>query len=127
MIQIIDRFFHVLTPMLDDENIKKVAIGREMWVDYLIHYKAPVQEFLYDLFIKTKGTVRSELLRALTEAGKKVENTDPGDIHVMFAALEHNCNLLATYNTDDFPKVFCGVEVVRPDLYYDYLMNLVKP
>lgn len=62
------------------------------------------------MFIKTKGTVRPDLLIALTEAGKKVENIDPADIHVMFAALEHNCYLLATYNTDDFPKVFCGVE-----------------
>ena len=58
-----------------------------------------------------------------TGFGKKVEDTDPGDIHVMLAAVQHNCDLLATYNVDDFPTVFCGVEVVRPDRYYDYLMS----
>ena len=121
---VIDRFFYVLAPILDHENIKRVSIGREIYVDYLTYYKASIQEFFYDMFIKRKGWVRPELLEAITETGKKVENTDPGDIHVMFAAVEHNCDLLATYNVDDFPNMFCGVEVVRPDRYYDYLMSI---
>ena len=45
---VIDRFFYVLAPMLDHENIERVAIGREIYVDYLTYYKASIQEFLYD-------------------------------------------------------------------------------
>ncbi|MCB8817592.1 hypothetical protein [Desulfosporosinus shakirovi] len=81
--------------MLEHENIERVAIGREIYVDYLTYYKASIQEFFYDMFIKKKGWVRPDLLAAITETGKKIENTDPGDIHVMFAAVEHNCDLLA--------------------------------
>lgn len=119
----IDRFFNILTPILDHKNIKRIAIGQEIYVDYLTYSKASIQEFLFDMFIAKKGWVKPELLAAITEAGKKVEDTDPGDIHVMLAAVQHNCDLLATYNVDDFPTVFCGVEVVRPDRYYDYLMS----
>lgn len=43
------------------------------------------------------------------------------DIHVMFGALEHDCNILLTANVDDFPKTFGNVEVVRPRAYYEYL------
>ena len=99
---VIDRFFYVLAPILDHENIKRVAIGREIYVDYLTYYKASIQEFFYDMFIKKKGWVRPELLAAITETGKKIENTDPGDIHVMFAAVEHNCVSVLT-TTSAFP------------------------
>lgn len=100
--------------MLDFDNIERISVGREMWTDYYIHSKQPIERFLYDLFIVKKGVVRPEILATIEESIVKVEDTDPGDIHVMFGALELGCNVLATHNVDDFPKLFGGVEVVRP-------------
>ncbi|MHB8124582.1 MAG: hypothetical protein ACYDEJ_02885 [Desulfitobacteriaceae bacterium] len=54
---------------------------------------------------------------ALDNEGKKLKDIDPCDIHVMFGALEHDCNILLTSNVDDFPKTFGKVEVIRPRTY----------
>lgn len=54
-----------------------------------------------------------------------MKDIDPCDIHVIFGALEHDCNILLTANVDDFPMVFGNVEVVRPRAYYEYLTNKI--
>jgi len=95
-------------------------IGRQLWVD-VTKSKQPIGHFLYHLFQLRTGQRKEELLVALDHEGKKLKDIDPCDIHVMFGALEHDCNILLTANVDDFPKTFGKVEVVRPGAYYEYL------
>ena len=87
--------------------------------------KQPIGHFLYHLFQLRTGQRKEELLITLDNEGKKLKDIDPCDIHVMFGALEHDCNILLTANVDDFPKVFGNVEVVRPRAYYEYLTNKI--
>ena len=91
----IDLFFEAFTPLLDFENIKRIQIGRELWID-VTKTKQPIEQFLYQLFKLRTGQRKKELLTALANEGKRVEDIDPCDIHVMFGALEHNCNILLT-------------------------------
>ena len=120
----IDLFFEAFTPLLDFGNIKRIQVGRQLWID-VTKAKQPIGQFLYHLFQLRTGQRKEELLKALADEDKRLENIDPSDIHVMFGALEHNCNILLTANADDFPKTFGNVEVVRPRAYYEYLTTKV--
>ena len=118
----INLFFEGFAPLLNFENIKRIQVGRQLWID-VTKTKQPIGQFLYDLFQLRTGKRKEELLTTLKNEGKRLKDIDPCDIHVMFGALEHDCNILLTANVDDFPKVFGDVEVVRPGAYYEYLNN----
>ena len=121
----IDQFFEGFSPLLNFENIERIQVGRQLWVD-VTKSNQPIGHFLYHLFQLRTGQTKEELLITLDNEGKKLKDIDPCDIHVMFGALEHDCNILLTANVDDFPKVFGNVEVVRPRAYYEYLTNQIK-
>ena len=116
----IDLFFEAFAPILNFENIERIQIGRQLWID-VTKSKQPIEHFLYQLFQLLTGRRKEELLIALDNEGKKLQDIDPCDIHIMFGALEHDCNILLTANVDDFPKTFGKVEVIRPGAYYKYL------
>ncbi|SDI00034.1 PIN domain-containing protein [Desulfosporosinus hippei] len=121
----IDQFFEGFSPLLNFENIERIQVGRQLWVD-VTKSNQPIGHFLYHLFQLRTGQRKDALLTTLDNEGKQLKDIDPFDIHVMFGALEHDCNILLTSNVDDFPKVFGNVEVVRPRAYYEYLTNQIK-
>ncbi|WP_407307121.1 hypothetical protein [Desulfosporosinus sp. SB140] len=66
---------------------------------------------------------RDDLVKFLDAEDKKLADIDHGDIHVMYAALEHNCNIILTANVDDFPKRLGNIEIIRTRGYYEYLVE----
>lgn len=117
----IDRFFATVEPLLSHENIVRVGIGKDMYRDAYLNQQIPVQQYLYALFYEKTGEKKDQLLQGLDEYGKDVSKVDPGDLHIMYAAIEHDCNVIVTHNTDDFPKVLGAIEVFRPGIYYDFI------
>lgn len=118
----IDAFFTAVKPVLDFDNIKKIGIGKELWVD-MCKSQRPIGEFLYNLFYSKTGRKRDDLLRLLDAEGKRLADIDHGDIHVMYAAIEHNCNIILTANADDFPRRLGDIEIISPRGYYEYLIR----
>ena len=52
---------------------------------------------------------------------------DPGDRHVLAAAIAAEASIIATFNTADFPPESCdphGIEVHHPDVLADRLVSL---
>lgn len=121
----IDDFFRMVAPMLDFENIKRIRIGKELWID-VTRLKMPVQQCLYDMFYTDLGVRKSELLLELEQYGKNLEDVDLGDLHVMYSALQYDCNVIVTTNTDDFPKVLGEIEVFKPGYYYDLVTKNLR-
>ncbi len=107
---------------MDFENIKRVRLGKEIWLN-LAESNLPVQEYLYQKFYEDTGVRKKELLHRLAEYGINVDKLDPGDLHVMYGAIEYDCNIIITANTDDFPKRIGRIDVVKPGVYYDLMIN----
>ncbi len=118
----IDAFFTAVKPVLDFDNIRRIGIGKELWVD-MCQSQRPIGVYLHNLFYIKTNKNRVDLLKYLEDEGKKLADIDHGDIHVMYAAIEHNCNILLTANTDDFPTKLGNIEIIRPGAYYEYLLR----
>ena len=118
----IDLFFEGLYPLLDSANIKRIDIGKEMWVN-LIKSKQPIEQYLHDLFYEKTGFIKQELLTSIEHEGKKLENIDHGDLHVMYGAIQYDCNIIVTRNTDDFPKLLGKIEIIKPGTYLNHLIG----
>jgi len=119
----IDDFFTAVKPVLDTENIRRIGIGKELWVD-MTKSQRPIGDYLYNLFYSITGRKRDDLLVCLDEEDKKLAAIDSGDIHVMFAAIEHDCDIILTANKDDFPTRLGKIEIIRPQAYYEYLVTI---
>lgn len=118
----IDDFFRAVEPVLNFENIRRIGIGKELWV-HIKDLQKPIEEYLYNLFYENTGERKDHLINLLTDEGKKISETDIGDIHVMYAAIEHNCDIIITDNKKHFPKRLGKIEIIRPRGYYEYLVG----
>jgi len=41
----------------------------------------------------------------------------------MYGAIEHNCDIILTSNTDDFPSRLGKIEIIRPRAFYEYMVE----
>ncbi|EHQ91656.1 hypothetical protein [Desulfosporosinus youngiae] len=83
----------------------------------------PINEYLYNLFYSKTGKRNDDLVRLLGDEGKRLADIDHGDIHVMYAAIELNCDIILTSNTDDFPSRLGKIEILRPWAFYEYMVE----
>ena len=83
----------------------------------------PIGEYLYNLFYSNTGKRKDDLIKLLDDEGKRLADIDHGDIHVMYGAIEHNCDIILTSNTDDFPSRLDKIEIIRPRAYYEYMFE----
>lgn len=118
----IDAFITAVTPVLDFENIRRIGIGKELWID-MTQSQRPIGEYLYNLFYSKTGKRKDDLIKLLDDEGKRLVDIDHGDIHVMYGAIEHNCDVILTSNTDDFPSRLGKIEIIRPRAYYEYMVE----
>ena len=72
----IDLFFEGFAPLLNFENIERIQVGRQLWID-LTKSNQPIGHFLYNLFMLRTGQRKEELLITLDNEGKKLKDIDP--------------------------------------------------
>lgn len=106
----LDDFCRLLEPLLNDENVARVRIGRAASPAYPIR-----QEEGYTLIQVPMGaqSPASGMLDPQTIGIK-----DIGDVHVVEAALRYGCSYLCTANVRDFPdglRLADAIEVIRPE------------
>ncbi|MDI6817631.1 MAG: PIN domain-containing protein [Actinomycetota bacterium] len=114
----IDRFWNVVTPLLEPESIERISIGRR-YAEYVKFYVKPIEEVVYEL----TGRNHSELLDAARASGLKYCDIDSHDLHLLVAAVEHLCDYLCTANVNDRPEGIGAVKVIKPGALYGLLTD----
>jgi predicted nucleic acid-binding protein len=97
--------------IFDPAHAPRVSIGKDITTLFLTHGK-PVGQVLHAL----TGRTRDDLLIALEQQQiVAVEDFDPGDLHVLVAAVEQNADVVCTSNTSDFKQASYGrIRVMKP-------------
>lgn len=105
----LDAFCEALEPMLSDEMVSRVRIGRAASPLYPVRQEGGLKVIQMPLGQPTAG---SRMLDATTLGLK-----DIGDFHVVEAALRYHCDYLCTRNTKDFADGlrFGPIEVITPE------------
>jgi hypothetical protein len=105
----IARFCLLLSPMLDLERVRSVAIGRAMAPLF------PILDVGLVRIVQAPVATPAIVTRMLDEHTLALK--DPFDLHVVAAAVADGCRYLCTYNTRDLPNglVVGGTEFVKPE------------
>lgn len=105
----LDAFCEALEPMLSEEMVARVRIGRAASPLYPIRHVAGLKIIQLP---QGQPAAVSRMLDDVTFALK-----DVGDFHVVEAALRYQCDYLCTRNTKDFTEGlrFGTVEVISPE------------
>lgn len=111
----LDAFCEALEPVLSDEMVARVRIGRAASPLYPVRQEGGLKVIQMPLGQPAAG---SRMLDDITLGLK-----DVGDFHVVEAALRYQCDYLCTRNTKDFADglQFGPVEVITPESLFTEL------
>jgi predicted nucleic acid-binding protein len=97
--------------IFDPDHAPRVSIAKDITTLFLVHGK-PVGQVVHAL----TGRTREDLLEALdAQQIVAVDDFDPGDLHVLVAAVEQGADVVCTSNTTDFTQPNYGdIQVMKP-------------
>lgn len=101
-------------------------ILREVERNLLENYPSLTAEALAYRFNEMNRAYPGALIDPAAELIDKMTN-DPGDRHVLAAAVAAQASVIATFNTADFPPESCepyGIEAQHPDPLAEHLVSL---
>jgi predicted nucleic acid-binding protein len=104
---------------------------QEEWVRNLQKNRPDLNE---NQLARTCKFMNNSVLNCLVEDFEELESgislPDPGDIHILAAAIKSQAQIIVTYNMKDFPveiiKKF-DIEAQHPDTFFRYQMELHLP
>ncbi|MBE0448074.1 MAG: PIN domain-containing protein [Actinobacteria bacterium] len=109
----LDDFWAVIAPLLEPENIERISIGRRYAGDVKFFGK-PIEQVIHEITQRRS----SDLLDIARASGLKYQDIDPYDLHLLVAAIEHDCDCICTSNTKDLPSTIGRAIVVKPGKLY---------
>lgn len=118
--ELLSEFLDGFPNLFDPETTPRVSIGRNV-VDRVWMLGKPVGQVVYEL----TGRQSADLLTQLHEQQiVGIDDFDPGDLHLLVAAVEHEADIICTSNTTDFRQPAYGlIRVATPSALYRGILD----